>query len=401
MAERQAPIWWGIPKRFSERGKERKISWLELFYDLVYAGAVSQLTGYLSKNMTLAGLGYMLFMFMLIYWGWLNGSMYHDLHGNRGVRSRLTTLWQMMAVASIAVTITDAFEGRHQAFAVSFSMLQLLITYLWWSTGYYDPAHKLLNRFYVLNYFISFLLFVISVFVPYHIAQILWAIALFFNLTSGVFSVASTQREMLRRGEALSASDSMLERFGLFTIIVLGEAILGIIHGISACPDQSMRTWLSFMLSMVVAFLIWWIYFDMLGDSKARKGYPIYLLITFVYIPLLGSFAVLGSAIQVMLSDGLVASNTFARLIFGVAIAVILFTTVALSYLMKRDEAEAKAVSKILGVISFVSLLVMIIALSGRLLILPVYLALVGAALLIGIVSSFRIWMGFNLFTQD
>jgi low temperature requirement protein LtrA len=47
----------------------------------------------------------MLSLSFLIFWGWLNGSLYHDLHGNEGLRPRLMTLWQMMIIAALAITI--------------------------------------------------------------------------------------------------------------------------------------------------------------------------------------------------------------------------------------------------------------------------------------------------------
>jgi low temperature requirement protein LtrA len=401
MAERKAPVWWGIPKKFSERLKERKISWLELFYDLVYAAAISQLTDYLAKHADLHGVCYTLFLFAFIYWGWLNGSLYHDLHGNQGVRSRITTLWQMMAVAAVAVTIPHLFQGHHQGFAIAFGVLQLLIAYLWWSTGYYDPAHKLLNRYYVFNYSIGFILFIVSVFTSHQVALWLWAVALFFNLSAGIFSILAIRREMKARGDNFSASDSIIERFGAFTIIVLGEAILGIIHGISECPVPSAAVWVSFVLCMLIAFLLWWIYFDLMGESSAKKGYYYFLTQTMAYLPLLAAFAVMGASIRVLLSASGVCNVAFAKWMFGISIAVILTGTVGLSHTMEQDQSEALAIIKILNLIFFNSFIILILSWLASYMSLPEYLALVAFSLLLLLVAAFRIWMGYNLFTQD
>jgi hypothetical protein len=43
-------LWWGPPKNFSDRTNERKISWLELFYDLAYVAVISQLTLHLANR---------------------------------------------------------------------------------------------------------------------------------------------------------------------------------------------------------------------------------------------------------------------------------------------------------------------------------------------------------------
>src|SRR6187455_3136766 len=102
-------LWWGPPKNFSERKHERKISWLELFYDLVYVAAIGQLTHHVAAHPSWGTLGYSFLLFCLVFWSWVNGSQYYDLHGHEGVRTRVFTLLQMLAIAAVAVTLEDAF----------------------------------------------------------------------------------------------------------------------------------------------------------------------------------------------------------------------------------------------------------------------------------------------------
>ncbi len=401
MAERKAPVWWGIPKRFSERARERKISWLELFYDLVYAAAISQLTEHLAQHPNMHGLLHMLFLFAFLFWSWLNGSLYHDLHGNSGVRTRLATLWQMMSIAAVAITIPDVFRGHHQGFAVSFSGVQLVITYLWWSTGYYEPAHKVLNKYYVRMSAISLVIIIISAFVPYHIALGLWVLVLLSNFSSGLLSRKTVERETLKRGETFSASDSIIERFGLFTIIVLGEAILGIIHGVSGSDDTPLALWVCFILSILIAFLLWWIYFDMLGQSSAKPGYMNLLYLSTGYLPLLVSFAITGAMLRVMLSDVNAAPHNMARTMFGAAVAVILISTAVLLHIMQQDEAEERAMNKLSWLIFFTSIAVALITVAGNYCSLLLYLVLMVATLVTCVIFGFRVWLGYGLFTED
>src|SRR4249919_2953975 len=100
-------LWWGPPKNFSDQKNERKISWLELFYDLVYVAAISQLTHHLAEHLSWSELAYTFLLFALIFWSWVNGSQYYDLHGNDSIRTRLFTFFQMLAVAAVAITISD------------------------------------------------------------------------------------------------------------------------------------------------------------------------------------------------------------------------------------------------------------------------------------------------------
>ncbi len=100
----------------------------------------------------------------MVFWSWVNGSEYYDLHGGDGIRTRLLTFWQMLGVAAVAITMPDVFDGSQQGFAITFAVVQFLITYLWWSVGLYDHSHRVFNKFYTINYSIAFALFILSIF---------------------------------------------------------------------------------------------------------------------------------------------------------------------------------------------------------------------------------------------
>ncbi|HSH65603.1 MAG TPA: low temperature requirement protein A [Bacteroidia bacterium] len=57
-----------------ERKREKKIGWLELFYDLVYVAAISQLTHHLAQHPSWHPLCYSCLLFSLVFWSWVNGS---------------------------------------------------------------------------------------------------------------------------------------------------------------------------------------------------------------------------------------------------------------------------------------------------------------------------------------
>src|SRR5258705_11233782 len=108
---KKAPSWWGPPRKFDPNFEERKISWLELFFDLVYVIAISRITHHLSLHISMSGFFEYSGLFILIFWGWFNGSLYHDIHSNAGLRTRLMTLWQRLIMAALAITI-DQPSGK-------------------------------------------------------------------------------------------------------------------------------------------------------------------------------------------------------------------------------------------------------------------------------------------------
>ncbi|HEY9842789.1 MAG TPA: low temperature requirement protein A, partial [Candidatus Obscuribacterales bacterium] len=301
MPDARKSLWWGPPRILADQPGERKISWLELFYDLVYVACISQLKEHLVHHLGPGALGPFLLLFGLVLWSWMNGSYYHDLHGNEGIRTRFLTLLQMLAAAAVAITLAAALAGQTRGFAVAFTLLQLIITYLWWTTGFYDPDHRTLSRNYLITYSLAAVCLAASAFAP-ALAWQLWGAALLLNLIPGLISAGVSQREHARRGLVLGPSGAIVERFGLLTMIVLGESILGILNGTAAIAEKTPAVWSAFVIGIVIAFELWWIYFDMLGDRRTRSRYLAMQLLNFLHLPLLAAFVVTGAAIQVLLS---------------------------------------------------------------------------------------------------
>src|SRR4029078_12623190 len=127
----------------------------ELFYDLVYVIAISKIAHHLAAHFSFSGLLDYIYFFTMIFWGWLNGSLYHDLHGNEGLRTRLMTLWQMMIIAALAITIDHPTGKPYFNTTIVLMIMQLYITYMWWSVGIYDKSHRQYNKPYAIVYLLA------------------------------------------------------------------------------------------------------------------------------------------------------------------------------------------------------------------------------------------------------
>lgn len=76
---------WGKPRTIENVIKNRKISWLELFYDLIFAVVFSRLTESLLEHQTLTGFINAILTFFWLIWGWGEFSGYFDNHGNDSI----------------------------------------------------------------------------------------------------------------------------------------------------------------------------------------------------------------------------------------------------------------------------------------------------------------------------
>ena len=333
MDRQRINIWWGPPRKFTIQQSERKISWLELFYDLVYVIVIARITHILASHTDWHGLNDFFYLFLMAFWGWANGSQYHELHGSPGIRTRFMTLWQMMAVAILAVSLNSPPEFLFLRTTVALVILQGYITYLWWSVGIYDKEHRRLSRPYIGCYLAGFILLVINLFTSGILRSIIFWIIPFLNFLPPFF------RQFRRDSQfaEFNLSPGMTERLGLITIIVFGENILGVINGINDGGRISFLTWLTFGIGILIVFLLWWIYFSIVADREVHKGFWRAQLFILSFIPILASLGAVGATFSVVMEgNNRIADHhvEMARIIFGVGLAIFLWSVVGISKML-------------------------------------------------------------------
>lgn len=329
------------PDDFTPDRPPRRVSWLELFHDLVYVVAVSRLTHGLLH--THGATDFLLFtlLFGLVLWSWMNGTYYFDLHGNQGVWTRAMTWLQMVCAACVAITVGHVFEGHHRSFAIAFCGMQALITGLWWSTGFFQRDHRFLSVPHSLTYLVALCLMAASVFTSPAVATRLWTVTLLLNFGVELILFRRFENLMDTLKAEFKPSSSIVERFGLFTIIVLGEGILGILMAMEDPERWTALRWSVFGLCMLIAFLLWWLYFEVLGDREAKAGFGSYVLLNLFHLPLFGAFAMLGPGLHLILGENGTADDK-ARWMVAVAIGVGMAMIVALSGIMADEHLSAK-----------------------------------------------------------
>jgi low temperature requirement protein LtrA len=400
MKPKHTNLWWGPPKNFDERKYERKISWLELFYDLVYVATISQLTHEFAAHPSWHELWFSFLLFSLVFWSWVNGSQYYDLHGNDSIRTRIFTFLQMLAVAAVAITFQDASKGQHQGFAIAFSSIQILITYLWWSVGLYDPSHRVFNKFYTFNYLIAFALLIVSAFTDHQTATMLWIIVLLLNLTPSLTGARTIVRVLKQREQVFTASATLIERFGLFTIIVLAESILGTVTGIADVKDKHPAAWIAFILGILIAFLLWSLYFDMTSEQETKVGYHYMQWFIFLHYPVLAALGIAGASLKILVAEIETNSSVNIYWMFCVAIATILFMIVALTFVMKEEEEDRSYIRPVSRMLVITGMVILIVPLFAAYLETIAFLLVIAVALFFPVFIGIRSWVRYKFFAR-
>jgi low temperature requirement protein LtrA len=139
-----------------------------------------------------------------------------------GVRTRLFTLLQMLAVAAVAITINDAYAGYHRSFAVAFAVIEAIINYLWWSAGIWDKSHRRFSIYYTINCTaLHFVYLLFQRLFDYKHSNHIMVDRFVVQFNTWTYRARAIVKGLKQRGEVFSASAALVERFGLFAIIVL------------------------------------------------------------------------------------------------------------------------------------------------------------------------------------
>ena len=391
-----AELWWGPPRKFSTIVNERKISWLELFYDLVYVIAISKITNLLAYHPDFTGLVDYIYLFSIIFWGWINGSMHHDLHGSPGIRTRFMTLWQMMIVAALVICLSGPQETLLFRVSVAIMVMQLYITYLWWSVGIYDREHRKMNRPYTYCYLASFALVFLSLYASEPIKRVLFYSSLFLNYLPPLLSIT-----LLRENsQEFSLSPSMTERLGLFTIIIFGEAVLGVINGINALKALSFEIWVNFGLGIIIVFALWWIFFSLIADRQSRKGMLNGHLTQLSYIPTLMSLGMIGASFSGLFHNYSLTDNIHAswiKSLFGFSLVLFLTGNLTISLFLKYPADHKKAKKSLQFMLLAAAVLIFLLTTSTMLINLFTFLLIIFIILLTMVIIITRAWVVLTL----
>ena len=266
---------WQRPRAHGEIEAERSVSFLELFYDLVYVVVISQAAHHLAGHVSIRGYTEFAIVFALIWIAWVNGTLYYELHGREDGRTRTFVFLQMGILALLAVFTGDAAGPSAVPFAVVYAVFLVVMTWLWYTIRRHDrPEYMAVTARYLTAMVVSFLVIVASILLPTDARLVTWAgFVLGWLALMLIFGWRSRRRLAL----GVVPTESMVERFDLLIIIVLGEVVVGVVNGLSAV-DQDPLTLATGMLALVVGFGLWWIYFDFAGRRFPRPdGLTLYV----------------------------------------------------------------------------------------------------------------------------
>jgi low temperature requirement protein LtrA len=248
---------------------DHSVSPLELFFDLVFVFAVTQLSHYLLDNHTPAGALQALVMFLATWWAWIYTAWATNWLNPHRTPVRLALLIIMLLSMVMSSAIPEAFGRYGLAFALAYVAIQVGRTaYTAWAReGLFAGRSTNLARA-TLYFAASALLWIAGALDADPMRRLLWwsaALALEYAGPFTLYFVPGLGRSTLQEWQISGAH--MAERAGLFIIIALGEGII-VTGATFADLSPNASTILAFLSAFVASVAMWWIYFDV----GARRG---------------------------------------------------------------------------------------------------------------------------------
>ena len=242
-----------------EAADEKRVAPLELFFDLVFVFALTQVTALMSANPSWSVLGEAMLILSALWWAWAAYAWLTNYVAAEEDLERLLILGVMGAFLITALAVPGAFGGDALVFALAYAAARWLHIFIFAEANEDIDASEAIRRL-SWTALPAPALLIVAAFLDGTAQTLVWVVALSTDFAGPfVFGV---------RGFRVSPGH-FAERFSLIVIIALGESIVAIGTGLHGELDAG--TIAAALLGLVLAFGLWWAYFDVVAIVAERR----------------------------------------------------------------------------------------------------------------------------------
>jgi low temperature requirement protein LtrA len=250
-------------ERDSENRDEHQVTPLELFFDLVFVFAITQVTSLLADDPTWSGALRGMLVLAALWWAW---SVYAWLTSTIDVDEggvRLVMLCAMAAMFGVALAVPGSFGSNSVLFGVAYLLVRLLHLVLSAIPARDDPGRRgALYRF-APTAMLGASLLVVAGFLEGNARIAVWLAALALDYLGPVVVGVDQGWQV--------APEHFAERHGLFIIIALGESFIAIGIGLAAGFELMTGVIVAAVLGIITVSALWWLYFDVAAIFARRR----------------------------------------------------------------------------------------------------------------------------------
>src|SRR5215216_695886 len=254
----------------TRNGGEQRVTPLELFFDLVYVFAVTQLSHRLLEHLSLRGVLETLMLFLVVWGVWVYTAWFTNWFHPDRLPVRLVLIAVMLASLLMSVAIPEAFGKRGLMFALAYVAIQVGRTAFTFialrkSLGTSHPLSRTFQR--ILTWFVGAgVLWIIGGLLDGEARYAVWLLALAVDYSGPVVGYYVPGLGRSRTQEWTIEGGHFAERCQLFVIIALGESIL--VTGTTFGQiEASTATVSAFVVAFLGSVALWWIYFSRSAEA--------------------------------------------------------------------------------------------------------------------------------------
>jgi low temperature requirement protein LtrA len=247
---------------------EARVSPLELFFDLVFVFAITQVTAFMADDPTFAGLGRGMLVLALVWWCWSGYAWLTNAIDPDEPQPRIVMFFAMAAMLILALAVPGAFGDDGVLFGIAYFAIRIVHATLFWVAAAGDEAWRRNIGSLIITALVGpGAIIAASALLDGTAQDVAWLVAVV--LDYGIVITRPPEGWHVHPGH-------FAERFGLIMIIALGESIVAIGVGAGELELDAALV-VAGALTMVIVAMLWWAYFDVVAvvaEQRFRAAPP-------------------------------------------------------------------------------------------------------------------------------
>jgi low temperature requirement protein LtrA len=279
--------------------QHHRVTYVELFFDLVFVFAITQISHTLLAHFTPLGVLQTTILFLAVWWVWIFTSWITNWLDPERTPVRIMLFVLMIAGLLLSTSIPKAFEGRGLAFALAFVTMQVgrsIFTYLSIPKSQQGWRMNLLR---ITCWLIcSGVFWIAGAFAEGQTRLVLWMVAVAIEYCGPVMRFRFPGLGATPLEDWDVEGGHMAERCALFIIIALGESIV-VTGATFAEASWTTPTILAFVVALIGSIAMWWVYFHIGAEAGAEHiseseetGRLARLAYTYLHLPIVAGIVV-------------------------------------------------------------------------------------------------------------
>ncbi|WP_209860505.1 low temperature requirement protein A [Paenibacillus shirakamiensis] len=302
---------------------EKKVTWLELFYDLLFVAAVSKASHVLlhveSGTIPLEYLLKFILMFIPIWWAWVGQSLFVNRFGQDMFSHRIFIILQLLFVLIMTASLSVNFDAYYISFLIGYVGLRAVTAFQYLFISKIEKGNRQRTARYLgTRFWIGLVISALSLFFDAWVRYIVLYAGIAVDILIPFFGRKYLVKSPIH-------TPHLLERFALFTLILFGESVVSIL----AVLQSSSWNWKTVgfaLFTFLFIIAMWWQYFDNVEKKVDQTLETAGQTIIYGHLPIYVSLCMIAASIQMLFLEQVSYPFTLC-LVFGSVLLYFLSTS--------------------------------------------------------------------------